>query len=175
MQLQPGWNALFVTDWSGRYVDESGSSRKISNLEDRQTFLRLRKSADVIVTTAATVRQEKYTKVDYAPIYILSSSGDVPDSSLGEVLQIKEPIFDELTQRLQSDGHRVFFYEGGPRLFKHLEQTNQPATIWLTIVGEPQGGANSADVLEGLGFDQSWQLRNFYQDGPNLVSQWQRP
>jgi riboflavin biosynthesis pyrimidine reductase len=175
LQLKPGWNALFVSDWSGNYIDANGSSSELSNSNDRETFLRLRKSADAIVTTGATVRSEKYTKVSYAPIYILSASGSIPDSNLGKVLSFAPPIFDQLTQQLKTEGHEVFFYEGGPSILKNIEQTDQPITIWLTLVGPQTPGGLTEHALQNLGFNTSWRLLNTFQDGPNLVTQWHRP
>lgn len=174
MQLTPGWNALFVADWSGSYVDGKGSSAELSNAEDRALFLRLRKTADAIVTTGATVRSEKYTKVSYAPIYILSASADVPDAELGTVLNFEAPIFDELTERLTADGHKTFFYEGGPRLLAHIEQTAQPATLWLTIVGERPSEAEPNSVMQALGFSSDWQLESSEQLGTNLLTRWRK-
>ncbi len=174
MQLAPGWNAMFVTDWAGNYVDATGSSGQISNDADRELFLRLRKSADAIVTTGATVRNEKYTKVSYAPIYILSASGDVSNTQLGTVLHFAPPIFDELTERLKIDGHKIFFYEGGPQLLKHIEQTSQPATLWLTIVGEEPSEADPKKVQQALGFSDAWQLEATEPVGKNLLTRWRK-
>ena len=65
-----------VTNLSGDFVGQTGSSRDISNEADYQSLIGYRMAADGILTTAATARTEQYRRSRYAPLALVSLSGD---------------------------------------------------------------------------------------------------
>lgn len=72
-----GVRSNHVIDSNGRFSGIDGSSRSISNNEDRELLLALRKRADLIVVDAATARLEQYTAPkSKSSLAIFSSSGD---------------------------------------------------------------------------------------------------
>lgn len=69
--------ATMVMSLDGSMVDGDGRSGGISTPEDHAMFLALRRSADVVLVGAQTVRAERYD-VQRQPIAIVSASGTLP-------------------------------------------------------------------------------------------------
>ena len=66
----------FVTNSKGEFVGPNGSSREISNELDYQALIGYRQAADGILTTAKTARIEKYGRSRFAPLALVSQSGN---------------------------------------------------------------------------------------------------
>ena len=72
----PGVRANFVVDSRGAFTDSNGGSRGISNENDRQVLIALRKLSDVVITDASTARTNHYKPSKWVPILVWSKSGD---------------------------------------------------------------------------------------------------
>ena len=66
----------FVSTPDGAFVGETGSSRDISNEIDYQSLIGYRMAADGILTTAGTARSESYRRSRFAPLALVSRTGD---------------------------------------------------------------------------------------------------
>jgi riboflavin biosynthesis pyrimidine reductase len=87
-----GVRSNHVLDSNGRFSGVDGSSRSISNKEDRELLIALRKNADLIVVDAATARLEQYRAPTSKPaLAIFSSSGDFTNIPAVEASQL--PIY----------------------------------------------------------------------------------
>jgi riboflavin biosynthesis pyrimidine reductase len=76
------WSGLrsnHVVDQNGRFFDDSGSSRGISNETDRQLLIALRAKSDAVIVDAATARSEKYWGLKTNTLAIISESGNFKD------------------------------------------------------------------------------------------------
>lgn len=72
-----GVRSNHVIDSNGRFSGVDGSSRSISNEEDRELLIALRTKADLIVVDAATARLEQYrAPKSKSALAIFSLSGD---------------------------------------------------------------------------------------------------
>ena len=67
----------FVTSLDGVAVGSDGRAGSIANDTDRAVFPVLRRTADVVLVGAGTVREERY-RPSRRPMAIVSSSGDLP-------------------------------------------------------------------------------------------------
>lgn len=65
-----------VSDPAGNFAGANNSSRDISNDYDYQALVGLRQAADGILTTAKTARVEQYRRSRFAPLAIISRSGN---------------------------------------------------------------------------------------------------
>jgi riboflavin biosynthesis pyrimidine reductase len=65
-----------VVSSGGSFFDESGSSRGLSNREDLELLLALRKQSDLVIVDAATARHEQYKELSYSHLAIVSATGD---------------------------------------------------------------------------------------------------
>lgn len=72
----PSFLLNVVANKAGQFTGATGSSRDISNELDYQALIGFRKAADGILTTAHTARIEQYRRSRYAPLALVSRSGD---------------------------------------------------------------------------------------------------
>ena len=72
-----GWRVNFAVNQSGASYGLSGASADVSSDLDRLLLGKLRSLSDVIVTSGATARAEKYKSSKHAPIAIFTTSGDL--------------------------------------------------------------------------------------------------
>lgn len=72
----PSFLLNIVSNRAGEFTGATGSSRDISNELDYQALIGFRKAADGILTTAHTARTEQYRRSRYAPLALVSRSGD---------------------------------------------------------------------------------------------------
>lgn len=72
-----GWRINFAVNQSGESFGLSGASADVSGELDRSLLGKLRSLSDVIVTSGATARAEKYKSSKHAPIAIFTNSGDL--------------------------------------------------------------------------------------------------
>lgn len=66
----------FVTNTKGEFIGPNGSSRGISNELDYQALIGYRQASDGILTTAKTARIEAYGRSKFAPLALVSKSGN---------------------------------------------------------------------------------------------------
>ena len=72
----PSFLLNIVSNVGGAFVGANGSSRDISDEYDYQSLIGYRSVADGILTTAATARAEAYRRSKFAPLALVSKSGD---------------------------------------------------------------------------------------------------
>ena len=81
--------AMMLHTLDGAYFGPDGSSKSLSNSRDRDVLLETRRSADVVLVGAATIRAERYRPMrTNAVVAIVSPSLDLP---------WEEPLFGEST------------------------------------------------------------------------------
>jgi riboflavin biosynthesis pyrimidine reductase len=76
---RPSLRASMVTTLDGSTRGPDGGSRSIASAADARIFPFLRRTADVILVGAGTMRAERYRPSSY-PIAIVTRSGDLPAS-----------------------------------------------------------------------------------------------
>ena len=74
---EPWIRAAMVMSLDGSVVDHHGRSAGVSSPEDHEFFLGMRRTSDVVLVGAGTVRAESY-KGSRVPIAIVSNSGHLP-------------------------------------------------------------------------------------------------
>jgi len=114
-----GIRSNHVVTQSGKFFGSDGSSRSISNNEDRALLIEMRSFSDLIVVDAATARLEKYrTPSSGASLAIFSQSGNFEGIP---AVQDQKPVF----------------------LFSASEERIWQATsknVHVEILGKPFGG-----------------------------------
>ena len=75
----PSFLLNVVATVAADFTGENGSSRDISNKYDYEALMGYRKAADGILTTARTARTEHYKRSRYAPLALVSKSGNFSD------------------------------------------------------------------------------------------------
>ena len=96
-----GVRSNHVIDSNGRFSGVDGSSRSISNNEDRELLIALRTKADLIVVDAATARLEQYkAPKSKSALAIFSSSGDFTNIPAVQTSEIPIYLFTGSTSPL---------------------------------------------------------------------------
>ena len=72
-----GVRVNLAVDFMGAVSGHSGSSDDVSNATDRALLAHIRSISDVIVTTAATARAEHLRPSKFAPMVVLTQSGEL--------------------------------------------------------------------------------------------------
>jgi hypothetical protein len=141
-----GWRASLVLPHDFEKTEDfyrAGNSGNLSNAEDKQTLLALRKAADVIITTGRTAREEKYRGSKYAPIGILTSKPEtLVDLDLFET-ETKNFSFDCagaklsdcLAAKLREGGYVSPLFEGGLATLRELASGLSKIQLVLSITG----------------------------------------
>ena len=114
-----GWRVNFVVNQSGASYGLSGASADVSSDLDRLLLGKLRSLSDVIVTSGATARAEKYKSSKHAPIAIFTSSGDLDAVPAIQGTQYSTPIVvtsvahaKEVEEQLADVDAKVTSYDG---------------------------------------------------------------
>lgn len=115
---------------NGEFVDDSGSSRGLSNELDRQLIGHLRKRSDVVVTGGNTARNEKYRVPSNTSLAVISKSFDLTEERFIRLTEPGTAISD-----LRALGFDRFLLETGPALSKFFLETNQVDEFCLTVAG----------------------------------------
>lgn len=120
-----------------------GKSSNISNTEDKETLIALRKAADVIVTTGKTARDENYRGSKHAPIAVLTKNPETlaglelftgaggnftincADTGLGLCL----------TRKIADKGFSSPLFEGGLGTLKELAESLNQLELVLSVTG----------------------------------------
>lgn len=127
----PGVRANFVVDASGSFTDSTGGSRALSNENDRQVLIALRKLSDLVITDASTARANHYKPSKWVPILVWSKSGDFSgiDEQLSQLAGEKG--FADLDLRIATD--QKILLETSPSLTRllagHIDE------LKLTVTG----------------------------------------
>ena len=141
-----GWRASLVLPYDFETTDDfyrAGNSGNLSNAEDKQTLIALRKAADVIITTGRTAREEKYRGSKHAPIGVLTSK---PETLVDlELFNTETKNFsfdcagaklsDCLAAKLEKGGYVNPLFEGGLATLRELASGLSKIQLVLSITG----------------------------------------
>lgn len=114
-----GWRVNFAVNQSGASYGLSGASADVSSDLDRLLLGKLRSLSDVIVTSGATARAEKYKSSKHAPIAIFTATGDLDVVPAIQGTQYSTPIVitseaqvKEIEDQLADVDAKVTAYDG---------------------------------------------------------------
>jgi riboflavin biosynthesis pyrimidine reductase len=135
-----GIRSNHVITQSGKFSGSDGSSRSISNRDDRALLIEMRSLSDLILVDAATARREKYRKPssgaslaifslsgdfegipaveDQAPAFLFSASTDSKNMEASKTvyaLDLEKP-FEGFLTWASSNGFKSILLEAGPTL-----------------------------------------------------------
>lgn len=122
-----------------------GKSSKISNDQDKQTLISLRKAADLIVTTGRTARDESYRGSRHAPIAVLTKNPEtLADLELITSAEGNFTIDCDTTElgvclstKIAEKGFSSPLFEGGLGTLKALAHGLNKLELVLSITGSP--------------------------------------
>jgi riboflavin biosynthesis pyrimidine reductase len=151
-----GVRANFIVNERAEFVDESGSSKGLSNAADRSVLIKLRSLSDLIITDAATARAEHYKPSKYAPIQIWSRTGNFRGIQLQDGLSgvTTHDVVKQIEHEKKT--HRSILLETGPNLTRFLGKEQAIDGVNLTVIGARSlAGAKSAQskAIEQLQLD----------------------
>ena len=154
----------------GVLVDDSGSSRGISNQDDRELLIHLRSLSDVVVTGGETARRERYRKPKSASLAIITRR----PIDITEALVLSPPEAEGVATwsiaELERRGFRKILLEVGPSLANEFLQNDLVDEFCLSLVdGELETGRL---VLDRLGSKLS--LSSSETIGKTLFTIWRR-
>lgn len=115
---------------NGEFVDETGSSRGLSNELDRKLIGHLRRRADVVVTGGNTARKELYRVPSHCSLAVISNSFEIDDE---RYIRLPEPA--TAIETLRAAGFERILLETGPTLSKFFLESNQVDEFCLTVAG----------------------------------------
>jgi riboflavin biosynthesis pyrimidine reductase len=145
-QPKAGIVANFVVSSDGKWQDERGSSRGISNELDRELLVHLRGHYRAVLVGGNTARRESYKLSNRFETFVVTS----PDSATPGGLTRVEPVDDaDLAAKVQAitSANGGLIVEAGPRLLTTLLKLGLISKIYLTIVGD---GGDTAALVKGL-------------------------
>jgi riboflavin biosynthesis pyrimidine reductase len=104
----------------GVTADENGSSRGISNSDDRELLLHLRTLADVVLTDGETARLERYKIPKTSDLAVFTRKGYVPEpgTSAHRLIEIADESLAHAVEVLKTLGYRRILIEAGPSLLR---------------------------------------------------------
>ncbi|MFT4244912.1 MAG: dihydrofolate reductase family protein [Micrococcaceae bacterium] len=156
--------AAIVSSLNGYTVGNDGTSNSLSNNTDRNFFITLRRSSDLILVGAETVRTEQYKTPKTSSIMVVTNSGVFDSPLYRDLLARKLPIgkvlikttdstklpvelvekvgianiytedFPTLIPKLRSNGFHKILCEGGVTLIKQLITSKTLDELLLTLV-----------------------------------------
>lgn len=128
--------ANLVQDGEQNFVDDSGSSRGISNELDRDRLLLLRALSDVVVTDGETARRENYRIPSTTDLAVITKLGYQPPASTSEHRYIELKLNpSEAIESLLKRGYQRILLEVGPNILLQLVQAKLVDELCLTISG----------------------------------------
>lgn len=159
-----GVRANLVQDNLGSFVDETGSSRGISNGQDLALLKHLRSLADVVVTDGETARLEKYKVPIVCDLAVITRVGYKPEHSettkrYVELLKLDLPA---AIGRLKELGYASILLETGPELYRGHWQLVDELCLTATNYGVPN--------IEVLGIQGN--LKSSISIGESTFSVW---
>ncbi len=152
-ELGVGVAANFVISADGRFSDEAGSSRGVSNSRDLQHLVHLRRQCDALVTDGKTARLERYAYKAGRETYVFTRRQ--PAEGLHALRAESVAQFDVVLATLRSH-HAHILLETGPTILMRLISRGLVDRLFLSITGDADdraAGVQKAQAL--LGFDQN--------------------
>lgn len=136
----------------GEHIGPDGTSRSLGGDADFQWFVSLRRSAEVILTSGKTFRDENYQKPKSAELAVFSrSASDITPNF--EVIRIGPQTaqsFSDAVGHLLSLGFNRIHCEFGPTGFVSLAKTQSIASL---LSSESLNGIESFTTKHSLEFD----------------------
>lgn len=144
-----GVRVNLVQGQDGVTADPSGSSRGISNPDDRQLLLHLRTLADVVLTDGETARLERYKVPKTSDLAVFTRKGYVPEpgNSNHRLIEISDETLAGAVDVLKTLGYRRILLEAGPNLLRSSWQAFDELCLTNT--------ATSKADLSALGISQA--------------------
>ena len=162
----PSVRANVVQGPRGVFEDGTGSSRGISNEQDRSRLLELRKLCDVVVTDGKTARTENYRVPKVCDLAVITRSGFTPADSKSDRKYIELRSSPALAvQTLKASGYERILLEVGPSLIRELIAADAIDQLCLTNT------ANSEANLGALGIAAATLLHQ-ETDGDTTFTVW---
>lgn len=139
--------ANIVQGASGEFVDESGSSRGISNALDLERLLALRTLSDVVVTDGETARKEQYKVPRVADLAVITRQGYTPreSDSTRKYVELRQNPLDAV-QSLIDSGYKRILLEVGPNLLRSMALAGLVDQICITNTGGSSADLSSLGV-----------------------------
>jgi riboflavin biosynthesis pyrimidine reductase len=123
-----GWRLNFAVNQAGEAFGQDGTSEGVSNGLDRLVMGKLRSQSDLIVTSGATARAERYKSSKHARIAIITRTGDLDRVPAVQGSQFFTPLiitdiehFDSVEQALNDVDVEVVSYGEAASLFAPLK------------------------------------------------------
>lgn len=162
-------NMVATTD--GSFVDSSGSSRGISNSEDRDLLIHLRGLSDLLITGGKTARTERYFKPKALDLAIITrKQGDAPEGAITYTPESEQNATQEIVNHFYHLGYKRILLETGPSLSKEFLRTNLVDEFCLTV---PNGKLGDCEkILQTLG--AKMHLASSFESNGTLFTRWRR-
>lgn len=154
----------------GQFVDESGSSRGISNVIDRNLLIHLRTLSDVVVTGGETARLEQYRKPKNASLAIISRR---PVGIVDAIILTPPPTSEAASWsviELKRLGFARILLEVGPSLAREYLQRDLVDEFCLTLT---DGELKTGQMIMNQ-FKSSLQLSSWQAIEGTLFTIWRR-
>jgi riboflavin biosynthesis pyrimidine reductase len=115
-----GVRVNLVQGLGGVTSDANGSSRGISNSDDRDLLLHLRSLADVLLTDGETARLERYKIPKNSDLAVFTRKGYVPETGTSEhrLIEIADESLANAIDVLKTLGYQRILIEAGPNLLR---------------------------------------------------------
>ena len=129
----PAVRANLVQGGGGTFVDANGSSRGISNDQDRARLLQLRQLCDVLVTDGETARLENYGVPKSCDLAVITKRGFTPRQSDTEHHYIELNLSPAIAiAELEQRGYKSILLEVGPALLTEIFKARLVDELCLT-------------------------------------------
>lgn len=115
---------------NGEFIDDTGSSRALSNELDRKLIGHLRRRADVVVTGGSTARAEQYRVPSHCSLAVISKSFELEDDNY---MRLSDPT--SAIEVLKDNGFERILLETGPTLSRFFLEMKQVDEFCLTVAG----------------------------------------
>lgn len=143
----PSVRANLVQGPNGVFEDGSGSSRGISNEQDRIRLLELRKLCDVVVTDGETARTENYRVPKACDLAVITRSGFTPAESGSDRKYLELRSSPALAiQTLKDSGYERILLEVGPSLIRELIAADVIEQLCLTNTRNSEANLSALGV-----------------------------
>jgi len=154
-----------VVSGIGGFVDETGSSRGISNELDRKLIGHLRRRSDVVVTGGNTARVEQYRVPSHCALAVISNSFTIEDDRF---ISLDSP--ETAITKLRELGFSRILLETGPSLSKFFLERGDVDEFCLTVTSGDR--AIAAKTVAAL--NSNFHLFDATEIESTLFTRWRR-
>lgn len=154
-----------VVSGNSGFIDETGSSRGISNELDRKLIGHLRRRSDVVVTGGNTARVEQYRVPSHCALAVISATFEIDDS---RYTRLESP--ETAIAKLNELGFERILLETGPTLSKYFLESGQVEEFCLTVTN----GSLEVAAKTLASFDVEFDLVSTLALEGTLFTRWRR-